>query len=421
MACSARQMEIEFAKVRELRPHPRNPRVHPDSALERLTKSIEEFGWTNPILVSEDGYILAGHARLKAAEKVGLAEVPIIRLPLKGKQAEAYMIADNRTAELTEWDMPKLKDLLEELDIDDFDVTVTGFSDEEIEDLMTQFHVPEEGLTDDDEIPEKVETICKTGDLWQLGNHRLLCGDAIKKEDVERLMQGEKADMVFIDPPYAVDYGRDQEELQRLSGGKFSKTRKSSRIQGDNLSIQETAENLWKPAFGNMFAVAEDNCSFYMTMCQGGDQMMMMMMMMMSQHWQIKHELIWVKSSAVFSMGRLDYDYQHEPILFGWKKKHEFYGNGQFTKSVWEIPKPNKSDLHPTMKPIALIENALQNSSRLNDNILDLFGGSGSTLIACEKLGRRCYMMEIDEHYCDVIRTRWEAFTGKKAVKLDGG
>jgi len=144
------------------------------------------------------------------------------------------------------------------------------------------------------------------------------------------------------------------------------------------------------------------------------------MMMMMSENWQVKHELIWVKSSPVFSMGRLDYDYQHEPILYGWKLKHNFYGNGQFRKSVWEIPKPNKSELHPTMKPVALIENALQNSSQLNDIILDLFGGSGSTLIACEKLSRRCFMMEVDEHYCDVIIKRWEDFTGKKAVKLDG-
>lgn len=164
-------MIIETVKISDLKPHPGNPRVHPDLALERLTRSIQEFGWTNPILVSEDGFILAGHARLKAAEKAGLAEVPIIRLPLKGAKAEAYMVADNRLSELTEWDFPKLKDILESLDTGAFNIEVTGFSEEEIKELMTQFHIPEEGLTPEDEIPEQVETICKTGDLWQLGGY----------------------------------------------------------------------------------------------------------------------------------------------------------------------------------------------------------------------------------------------------------
>ena len=164
-------MQIEIIEISKLKPHPKNPRVHPDSALDRLTRSIKEFGWTNPILVSADGFILAGHARLKAAEMAGLKEVPIVRLPLKGTKAEAYMIADNRLSELTSWDFPQLTDLLEEIDTGEFDIEITGFSDKEAEDLMTQFYVPSEGLMDDDEIPEKVETICKTGDLWQLGGY----------------------------------------------------------------------------------------------------------------------------------------------------------------------------------------------------------------------------------------------------------
>ena len=164
-------MNLETVNIKELKPHPKNPRLHPDSALERLTESIKKFGWTNPVLVSADGFILAGHARVKAAERAGLAEIPIIRLPFKGTKAEAYMIADNRLSELTEWDFPKLKDLLEELDTGAFDIEITGFSDREIEDLMSQYYVPEEGLTDDDEIPEEVETVCKTGDLWQLGGY----------------------------------------------------------------------------------------------------------------------------------------------------------------------------------------------------------------------------------------------------------
>jgi len=232
-------------------------------------------------------------------------------------------------------------------------------------------------------------------------------------------MDGHKADMVFTDPPYAVNYGADQETLNKKSGNKFRLIARP--IIGDNLTTEECAEQLWKPSFKNLYDFANDDCSFYMTMCQGGDQMMMMMMM--SQNWQIKHELIWVKSSPVFSMGRLDYDYKHEPILFGWKKKHNFYGKGEFQNSIWEIPKPSKSELHPTMKPIALVSNALLNSSLPNQIVIDLFLGSGTTLIACEQLNRQCFGMEIDAHYTDVIMKRYIDF--KKAsddvfVERDG-
>jgi len=196
-------MEIKTVKINELKPHPKNPRVHPDSAIDKLVRSIKEFGWTNPILVSADGYILAGHARLKAAEKAGIKEVPVIYLPLEGAKAEAYLIADNRLQDETDWDLPKLKDLLQELDTGEFDIELTGFDVDEIEDLMTQFYVPEEIV--EDEVPEPPEEpITKPGDLWILGRHRLLCGDATKKEDVERLMDGKKADMVFTDPPYNI-------------------------------------------------------------------------------------------------------------------------------------------------------------------------------------------------------------------------
>jgi DNA modification methylase len=216
-----------------------------------------------------------------------------------------------------------------------------------------------------------------------------------------------------------VNYGHDQQELQEKSGGKFSKTRKRTQIKNDNLNIKEISEKIWSPSFRNLYEIAKDNCSFYMTMCQGGEQMMMMMKM--NEHWQIKHELIFVKNALVFSMGRLDYDYQHEPILFGWKKKHNFYGKGQFLKSIWQINKPIKSDLHPTMKPVELIENALLNSSNNKDLVIDFFLGSGTTLIACEKLNRRCFGMEIEPIYCDVAVKRWEEFTGRKAELVRGG
>ena len=198
-------MNLKTVKIAELKPHPKNPRQHPDSAIAKLTRSIQEFGWTNPVLVSKDGFVLAGHARLKAAENAGITEVPVIQLDLEGAKADAYLIADNKTQDLTDWDLPLLKDLLQELDTGEFDLTVTGFDTDEIEGLMTQFHVPEDGLTDDDEVPEPQESICKPGDLWVLGQHRLLCGDATVITHVERLMDGQKADMVFTDPPFEME------------------------------------------------------------------------------------------------------------------------------------------------------------------------------------------------------------------------
>jgi DNA modification methylase len=221
-------------------------------------------------------------------------------------------------------------------------------------------------------------------------------------------MNGQKADMVFTDPPYNVAIGDKNKAINALTGSKSIERN----LEGDTFKTDEEAgEKLWLPAFKNMLTNSNDNCAIYVTMPQGGTHMMMMMMMMDKAGWQVKHELIWVKNSPTFSMGRLDYDYQHEPICFGWNKGHKKIGKGRFTKSIWEIDKPRKDGDHPTMKPIELIVNALENSSESKDKILDLFGGSGSTLIACEQLERKCYMMELDPKYCDVIRKRYWKFT----------
>ena len=229
-----------------------------------------------------------------------------------------------------------------------------------------------------------------------------MCGDSTSAEDVARLMGGEKADMVFTDPPYNVNYADKNSFLNEADKG----NRIQEDIENDHYSDDnECGEKLWKPAFSNCYENAKDKCSIYVTMPQGGTHMMMMMMMIKESGWQVKHELIWVKNNHV--LGRVDYYYKHEPILYGWKKGHKWYGKGKFDKSVWEIDKPLKSDLHPTMKPIELIENALLNSSNKNDLILDLFGGSGSTLIASEKNGRKARLMEIEPKYCDVIRRRY--------------
>lgn len=255
----------------------------------------------------------------------------------------------------------------------------------------------------------KIKVTCECGhtaeyDESEIHSHRLICGDSTDITVIDRLMDGVKADMVFTDPPYNVAIGSKNAVLNEMNHAKRGH-RVETEIAGDKgLTDAEIGEQLWKPAFQNMADYAKDDCSIYVTMPQGGTHMMMMMA---DACWQVKHELMWLKNQPTFSMGRLDYDYKHEPIMYGWKKTHNFYGKGKFTKSVWEIDKPRESKLHPTMKPIELIANALENSTKENDCVLDVFGGSGSTLIACEQLKRKCYMCELDPHYVDVIIQRY--------------
>lgn len=254
--------------------------------------------------------------------------------------------------------------------------------------------------------------------MYELGNSILMCGDSTDPDAVARLMGVEKADMVFTDPPYNVAIGDKNKALQSFQkAGRITENIENDFFKTD----EECAEKLWLPCFKNLFENAKDECAIYVTMPQGGTHMMMMMMMMRDSGWQVKHELVWVKNSPTFSMGRLNYDYQHEPILYGWKKSHKWVGKGKFNKSIWNIDKPRKCDLHPTMKPIELIENAVLNSSEKNDLILDLFGGSGSTLIACEKNGRKARLMELDPHYCDVIRKRYTKWARENNRPITSG
>ena len=387
-------MDIKQYKIKDLTPYNNNPRAN-DQAVDAVAESIKQFGFKVPIVIDKDNVIITGHTRLKAATKLGLKTVPVILADdLTPDQVKAFRLADNKTGELAGWDFEKLEVELSELEMD---MEGFGFEIEEKE---------IEGLTDDDEVPEDVNPVCQLGQIWKLGEHRVMCGDSTKAEDVAKLMDGEKADMVFTDPPYSVNYEIKQKEVLGKKG--------YNHISGDNLSVDNISEQIWKPVFKNLYDIAKDDCSFYVTMPQGGDQMMMMMMMMMGEKWQIKHELIWIKKSPVFSMGRLDYDYQHEPIMYGWKKSHHFYGAGKYVKSIWEIDRDSDGS-HPTMKPVELIENAILNSSIKDMVVADYFLGSGSTLIAAEKTNRRCYGMEIDPHYCDVIIKRWEDFTGNKS------
>ena len=397
-------MQIYDKRLDEIKPYENNPR-HNDNAVDAVANSIREFGFKVPIVVDSDGVIVAGHTRYKAAQKLGLQTVPcLVADDLNEEQINAFRLADNKVGELATWDLDTLKvelDNIGEIDMSEFGFSLDGIGEE-----------PQEVQEDDfDEEPPE-EPTSKLGDIYQLGNHRLMCGDSTNTEHVAKLMDGAKADMVFTDPPYNVNYADKNIFLNNADKG----NRIQDDIENDHAGSDETAKNdLWLPALKNMVDNSADDCSIYVTMPQGGAHMMMMMSAQ-EAGWQVKHELIWVKNNHV--LGRVDYLYKHEPILFGWKHKHKFYGNGEHTKSVWEIPKPQKSDLHPTMKPIALIANALLNSSQEGDNILDVFGGSGSTLIACEQLNRKCYMMEMSPKYVDVIIKRWGEYTGKKAVKI---
>ena len=407
-------MQYETRKVADLIPYVNNARTHSDEQVTQLASSIKEFGFINPVIIDDHNGLIAGHGRLMAAKKLGLDEVPVlIESHLNETQKKAYILADNKLALNAGWDADLLKVELSELKDLGFDnLDTIGFSEDEIKDILnTELEaVEDEGAG---EIPEEPKT--QRGDIWTLGEHRLMCGDSTSENDVKALMLEEKADLVFTDPPYNVAVGDKNKVLNQFQPS----NRITENIANDKCKTdEEISEKLWLPAFTNLYAYAKDECSIYVTMPQGGTHMMMMMMH--KACWNVKHELIWVKNSPTFSMGRLDYDYQHEPILYGWKKSHNFYGKGKYTKSIWTIDKPKKCDLHPTMKPIELIENALLNSSLEGHIVLDLFGGSGSTLIACEQLKRKCRMMELDEHYCDVILQRWQKLTGKEAVRIDG-
>jgi DNA modification methylase len=400
-------LQVVTWPVDRLIPYARNARTHSDEQVAQIAASIAEFGWTNPILAGSDGIIIGGHARLLAARKLGMTEVPVIVLDhLTETQRRALVLADNRLALNAGWDEEMLRVELESIRDDDFDLELLGFTDDELEDLLREPEQTVAGKTDEDAVPEAPETVVTvSGDVWLLADHRLLCGDATQIVAVEKVLAGGLADMVFTDPPYNVNYGATMKD--KLRG-------KKRKIVNDDLG--EGFEQFLRDACVNMLAVTKG--AVYICMSSSELHTLYRAFTEAGGHWSTF--VIWAKNT--FTMGRSDYQRQYEPILYGWKEGTDHYWCGARDQGdVWLVKKPVANDLHPTMKPVELVERAIRNSSKSRDTVLDPFGGSGSTLIACEKTGRQARLIELEPKYCDVIVRRWQEFSGKEArLEADG-
>lgn len=392
---------VEHWSLQRLIPYAKNARTHDDTQVSQIAGSIAEFGFVNPILVGDDNVIIAGHGRLMAAQQLGLDTVPVIVLNhLTEAQRRALVIADNKIAENAGWNDELLKLELEELGDLGFDLDVIGFSDEELDELLGNDEQP--GESDEDEIPEvEDEPVSRHGDVWILGDHRLLCGDSTSKQDLEKLMNGELADMAFTDPPYNVDYGNNAKDKMRG---------KDRRIMNDNLG--DDFYQFLKDALTNLLSVTKGAC--YIAMSSSELDTLQKAFRDAGGKWSTF--IVWAKNT--FTLGRSDYQRQYEPILYGWREGNDhFWCGARDQGDVWFFNKPVKNDLHPTMKPVELVERALRNSSKSRDIVLDLFGGSGSTLIACEKTGRAARLIELDPKYVDVIVRRWQDYSGEQAIR----
>ena len=427
------KLEIKYQKTDDLLPYARNARTHSDSQVAQLAASIKEFGFNNPVAVDGDGMILCGHGRVMAAKRLGLDEVPTVCLShLSDIQKKAYILADNKLALNAGWDNDMLKVELEDLKFSDFNLDLVGFSTEELDEIMNQNEEPE--VEEDDytvAIPEEPKS--KPGEIYILGKHRLMCGDSTSMQDVAKLMGDQKEDLLLTDPPYNVDY----------EGG----TDKKLKIKNDNMEdsafrqflidVYKAADSVMKPGAPFYIWHADSEGANF----RGAAKDM---------GWQIRECLIWVKNSLV--LGRQDYQWRHEPCLYGWKAGAAHYFTDSRAEStviedqvnvdklskdelrnlckrllepsvettVIREKKPSINDVHPTMKPVKLFGRLIKNSSKRNDVVLDLFGGSGTTIVACEQLNRRAYLMELDPAYIDVIVDRYQKLTNVEVIRSDG-
>ncbi|MEP7365432.1 MAG: DNA modification methylase [Acidobacteriota bacterium] len=396
-------MEVALRPIQEVIPYARNARKIPPSAVDKVAASIREFGWRQPIVVDEQNIIVAGHTRLLAAQKLGLPEVPVhVAIGLTDAQIKAYRLMDNRSHQEATWDDGLLAIELAELRELAVDLSLTGFEIGEIDDLFRLEGPVNEGLADDDAAPEPPEQpVSRRGDLWRCGTHIVLCGDATEDADRERLIGDQRADLIFTDPPYNVGYqGYTEEKLT---------------IQGDKMSAAEFACFLER-AFQNYREGLKPGASIYV--CHASSYQREFQNAIEAAGFEVRCQIIWAKNTFAWGHGR--YKFQHEPIFYCHVAGQSDAWYGDKTQStLWQEKKPAANRLHPTTKPVELIERALLNSSKSGDLVLDLFGGSGSTMIACEKRGRAARLAEIDPRYSDVIVQRWQGFTGREAV-LEG-
>ncbi len=397
---------IERWPTEKLVPYARNARTHSEEQVAQIAASIVEFGFTNPILAGSDGVIVAGHGRLAAAQKLGLDTVPVVVLDhLTPTQRRALIIADNRIAENAGWDDAMLRIELQSLQEDGFNLDITGFDADALAEIMAGEETTVDGNIDEDAIPELNETaISRPGDVWILGNHRLVCGDATQASSHEQLLAGQRVQMIWSDLPYNVNYANSAKD--KLRG-------KHRPILNDNLG-----EGFYDFVF-DALSLMLPHCDGAVYIAMSSSELDTLQAAFRAAGGKWSTFIIWAKHT--FTLGRADYQRQYEPILYGWPEGSSRHWCGDRDQGdVWNIKKPARNDLHPTMKPVELMERSIRNSSRPGDVVLDCFGGSGSTLIAAEKSGRRCFMMELDPKYCDVIVRRWQEFSGGKAISEDG-
>lgn len=379
--------------IEDVKPYAKNAKKHPDAQVKALAKQFLAHGFDQPLVVTPDGVLVKGHGRLLAATHAGFTTVPVIvRVGLTPAQVRAARIADNKLAE-TDWDMELVNEELRELASMDFDMDLTGFEFE-------QGHARGDGLTDEDDVPEVAQNLhgVERGQVFKLGRHRLMCGDSVS-EDVATLMDGAKANMVFTDPPYGVDY----------DGGVFTKRKK---LENDH------DESIYAKVLPVLARHAADDAAFFIWFAISFSAAVSAAV---SAAGLVERKtIIWNKNLAQFGAIGAQYKDKYEPCIYAHKKGKAPRWFGPTNEvSVWDVDRHSKNEFHPTQKPVALAERALANHTRTAHTVLDLFGGSGSTLIACEKTGRSCFMMEIDPHYCSVIIARWEAFTGEKAELVE--
>jgi DNA modification methylase len=391
-------LKIETWLIERLIPYARNARLHSEMQVAQIAASITEFGFNNPVLVSPEGGIIAGHARVLAARKLGYTEIPVIVLGhLTENQKRAFVLADNKLALNAGWDFEMLRLELEALAEQNFDLELTGFDEKELSEVLAQ-EMPR-GSFDPDAIPElEGEPISRIGDVWILGKHRILCGDGTRGEDLPRVLEGKPCHLVFTDPPYNVDY---------CGKGPGRMT-----LANDNLGsefgvfLRSACDAILAVSQGPVYICMSSSelHRLHLAFCDAGG------------HWSTW--IVWAKNT--FTLGHSDYQRQYEPILYGWREGAKHYWCGDRNQGdVWLVDKPVRNDLHPTMKPVDLVGRAIRNSSRPGNVVLDPFGGAGSTLIGCENLDRKARLIEIDPQYVDVSVRRWQDYTGSKAF-LDG-